>query len=244
MRTVLSLPFVLTACVASSPPPPARAPLGVAQNLEEAERHEADAAALERQAQERAGGQAAPDAGCGDPVLADQVTSGGERVMLVAPCWSSGGGTDPRLREAAALRADAATHRTRAAALVEAEGAACAAFTEDERDDSAFLHLDDVVSVVAIVEQGRLRGATVRFRAVDGLTAPWMRASIACQQARGEALGWDPTHATFDPTVLSGADAWVTEARGGEVQVEITSDDPATALIVYHRAERLLSAEE
>jgi hypothetical protein len=217
--------------------------LGVAGHLEEAQRHEADATQLEREASEVSSTAAPPAANCVDASTTGQVTSGGERLIQPGRCGSTGSGVDARLREAAALHADAAAHRAKASKLMKAQRKACVGVTEAELGISAFAYVEDVLSVTALLDGAQLRGARVRFRKVEGLSAAWLLSSIECRQALGAAYGWDPTYLAYDPTVLDGVEVAASDESDGIV-VEITAADEGTALVVYHRAESLLFPEE
>ena len=82
-------------------------------HLEEAERKEAEAARLDAQAAETAGDPSATGYACGDTVAADQVTSGGERIITQPNCWETDTPDELRAR-ADRLRQEAARHRAAA----------------------------------------------------------------------------------------------------------------------------------
>ena len=238
MRIFFIPVLALVACGGSQDPAPTA--LGVEENLAEARRHEAEAEVHDELAREAAKGAATPDVVCGDRVLADQVTSGGERLIGRTPCWSAEADAVARHRaDAARLRAAAAAHRKRARELLAAEEGSCAGLAEAELEHSLFAHAEDVVAVSAELDGTRLRGARIRFRPVPDLTPEWMRASIACHQARAAATGYDPRHASYDPTLVAGATAEVIDEPAGPVVV-IRGKDEAAALIVYGRAEALV----
>src|SRR5688572_6045775 len=162
MRTPALL--LLGACGGAGTPAPAH-PLGVDEHLAEADRHEADARALDETAA-KVEGRPLP-APCGDPVLSDQVSSGGERLIVMQPCWTGEHTIAARHRETAQdLRDDATRHRRRARALLSAERRSCASMPPDELDHSPFAHREDVVSVTAIVAADEVRGARLRIRKV------------------------------------------------------------------------------
>ena len=243
MRTTLVLVAAVTAGCAASPRVSPR-PMGVEENLAEAERHEADAAALELRAseRERLAGPTATRYVCGDQALADQVTSGGQRLGVVAPCWSGELGAIERYRaHAAALRADARAHRARATAMVTAARRWCAGLPEAELDHSPFDHREDLAAVSAELDGDRVVGARVRFGRVPNLTADWLRQTLACHQAIAAAGGYEPQHLATCPVVVPGVTTEVEEDPAGLVVV-IRAADPAAALVVYARAEALLDA--
>jgi hypothetical protein len=114
MRIHLALLLALaTACGGPSGPEPA-APMSREEHLEAAERKEAEAASLDRKADEAAGDPGAPQYACGDTVLADQVTSGGERIITQPPCWPTGESPDELRAKARRLRDEAREHRLQA----------------------------------------------------------------------------------------------------------------------------------
>jgi len=241
MRPSLVLLVVLgSACGSSggSSMPP-RAPLGVQGNLAEAREHDAEAAQQEALASELSARSGKDAIACGDSVLADQVSSGGER-LLRPPCWTAEPAAAERHRaEAERLRDEAAGHRARARALREAEQASCARMAPADLEHTPFAHLEDVATVVAELEGDRLRGARIQFDVVPGLTEPWLREALACHQARAAALAYDPTYMSYDPSVVAGAEVTV-EADPAGVVVTIVARDDAAARIIYDRAEELL----
>jgi len=243
MRPVY-LVFVLTACGGvrgvDDPTPPR--PMGVQGNLAEAQKNEDAAKDHEIAADEAEARARQHELACGDMVLQEQATSGGEELMARTPCWSSeASGVDHHRQEAAKLRADARSHRALARELRQAERANCVGLREVSH--TPFAHTDDITAVAAIVEHGAVRGARIRFRPVRDLDAAWLRRAISCQQARAAALGWEPTHAGYDPTLLPGAEVEVTDDKDGPV-VSVRSSDEMTAIAIYGRAEALLDPTE
>lgn len=241
MRATPLLVVVLAAACAKPAAIPPR-PLGVQDNLAEAERHDADADALEARAaaREQVAAPAQPAYVCGDQALADQATSGGERLGGRAPCWRGETNAVERDRAAAArLRADARAHRAQARALLRTSHAWCAGLPVAELDHTPFDHREDLQSVSAELEGDRIRGARIRFRPVPGLTAEWLRQTLACHQALAAAEGYDPHYLASCPAVIAGTTIDVIDDPDGLVVV-IRGDDPAAALTAYGRAEALL----
>jgi hypothetical protein len=237
----MKAPFLALAVIAAcnrGPSTPHR-PLGVQANLEEAEHHERDADLQENQATEAGTRVVGERAACGDRVLADQLTSGGERLLGRSPCWTEADDEERHRELAADLRADAAVHRARARELAQAELDACVGMPTDELDHTPFFHRGDVAAVAALVENGHVRGARIRFRAVPGLTVDWLREAIACHQARAAALGWPERHFPYDPTMVPGT-AVTVEERGASILVVVRADDDLAAQVAYGRAEDLL----
>jgi hypothetical protein len=236
---VLAVAFAACASPARVP----RQPLGVTEHLAEADRHEADAHQHELLAAEaeRTGGTTTYV--CGDRVLADQATSGGERLAPRSPCWSAEARAVERHRQAAArLRTDARSHRARARQLLGAAREACAAMSEEELSHTPFAHHEDIAAVEALLDGDLVRGARIRFAPVEGLTATWLRQSLTCHQALAAVGGYEPTYMAECPSVVAGAETTVEETPAGLV-VEVRSGDPAAALVIYARAEALLDAD-
>lgn len=236
---VTMLIAVAAGCAGAAKVPPR--PMGVQDHLAEAERHEEDARTLEQRAADRErSGTSVPAYTCGDQALADQVTSGGERLGARAPCWRGERGAVERDRAAAArLRDDARAHRARARAMVAAERIWCGRLPPEELEHSPFDHREDLAAVQAELERDRVVGARIRFARVPHLTADWLRQALACHQAIAESAGHEPTLFGTCPAVVAGASTTVIDDPAGIVVV-IRAADPGAALAVYARAEALL----
>lgn len=241
MRTTPIVALVAAAaCGGTSPSPVPRRPMGVQAHLAEADRHEADARHHDQQVAAVAEDPATATYTCGDRAMSDQSTSGGERLVLRAPCWTAGGGSAERHRQVAErLRTDAAAHRARARVLLQAEARACSQLPEEERDHTPFHHYDDILAVSAELDGDRLAGARIKFRPVPNLSAEWMRQALGCHSARAAAIGWPTTFMADCPSVVAGAETTVLEEPDGLVVV-VRAKDPAAALVIYARAEQLL----
>ncbi len=242
MRSMsLSLVLLAAAAACSSPARVPRGPLGAADHLAEADRHEADARHHEELAASAEGTPARTSFACGDRALADQASSGGETLAPRSPCWTEAR-TDAERHHLAAtrLRADARAHRAAARQLVGAAHDACAAMAESELEHSAFSHREDIAAVEAVLDGDLVRGARIRFERVPGLTADWLGRSLTCHQALAAASGFDATYITDCPSVIAGAETTVEDTDAGLV-VEVRAADPAAALVVYQRAEALVS---
>lgn len=241
MRTLLTI--ALAAGCSSSTSVPTRQ-LGVQDHLSEAEQHDADADALEQRAQAEATVAApAPAYVCGDQPLADQVTSGGERLGIRAPCWRGESNAVDRDRAAAArLRADARAHRAQARALLTTKQAWCAGLPAAELDHTPFDHHEDIVAVTAELDSDRVVGARIRFGPVPHLTADWMRQTLACHHALAAASGFEPTYLASCPAVVAGAEMTVIDDPSGLIVV-IRASDPGAGLTIYARAEALLDPQ-
>jgi hypothetical protein len=212
-------------------------PLGADEHLEEAVAYDDAAAVHERAAADAEARARQQELVCGDRVLESQASSGGERLLIQSPCWSSDNGVARHRQVAARLRADAKAHRLRAQALREAEQHSCAMTGAVTGETAAGGPFAQVVGVEAIVEGGEVRGARIRMRATPGGAALVERA-IACDRARAAVIGWVPD--ASDPTLLENAEVSVLEMGDGSTLVIVRSADEATALSIVGRAEALL----
>jgi hypothetical protein len=237
MRNLIWLAGV-AGCVATDPTP--NRPLSAADHYAEARAHDAEAAEHDRAAtaEQRA---AAGDLACGDRVLSDQSTSGGAPITYVVPCWSHADERDVHLRQAERLRRDARAHRRVAAALIEAERAACAPIPPAERDHTPSWHREDVIAVEPVREDGPVMGARIVFRKVVGLSEGWLRDAYACQQARAAVEGYDPTLASYCPGMLEGVAIDVAERADGFV-VTFRAGRAELGAVVWGRATDLAPA--
>jgi hypothetical protein len=179
---------------------------------------------------------------CGDQVLNDQLTSGGQRVTTWMPCWNVQ--EETRQHEVdVRMAADEQKQETEDAgarvadALVEREAAACARIPRGERGHSPFVHQREIVAVLPHRVAGTTRGVTVIFHAVPGLDAAWLRDDIACHQAHVATLGHVPMELAGDPTLLPGAQVDVEESRGlVTVIVSEPTPDAAERAVAMTRA--------
>lgn len=148
----------------------------------------------------------------------------------------------------------AAEHRAASQSLVSAEETACAGLDAGERDMSPFAHASDLQGVVRLRDQvvgrggpsaGDYVGATVFFRAVPGLTRPWLQRILDCHLARNAALGHEVASADmpYCPLTLRGAHAIARETTSG-FAVDLRAEDSATAEEIWRRAQRLVPGSE
>lgn len=219
-RTSLAIAGVLVACGGSQKPDHR----SYAQRMEDANKHEQRARAHEQVAamMEPAAPQNDTFA-CGDMALNDQLTTGGLRVTTWQPCADIEADASGHHALLAAEERERARHdRHGAEKLVQAEIAACGTLTKREQEHSPFAHRRAIAEVIPHREAGELRGVRVVFKPIAGLTADWVKRSIACQQAHWALVGRDPKVAPDDPTLVDGAKVEVSD-RGGRVEVLVTA---------------------
>ncbi len=210
--------------------------LGATQHEQEAMRQdrEADQHEAAYESQRRAEATRSPAAQCADqPLWVPDPTSGGERLPVLRPCWTSDQrSSQDQLREAAEHRREAARHIEAAAALRKAERESCASLGKDELSHSPFYHRADILEVESVMAKGQVEGARVVFRRVPGLDAAWMRKAISCHQARAAALGYPPTIMSYCPLMIAPTGATVEEtADTVTVTVRASRDEQAAAVL-------------
>jgi hypothetical protein len=142
------------------------------------------------------------------------------------------------------LRTASAAHRLASPALREAESSACTGLADDDVDVSPFFYRADIVDVQSLrapggAPPGRLEGAVVTFRRVEGLTAPRLQRLVDCQIARNVALKYLASETTWCPLAVPGVLAHVTSGDRG-LDVRLASADPDAAAVAYERALALL----
>ena len=175
---------------------------------------------------------------CGDTVIGDQSTTGGQPVTSWQPCWDVEEETRASQRALASReRALARQDRHTAALLARSEALACRMVPPAERTHSPFAHVKEIESVIPHRVGGTLNGVRIEFKPVPGLNAGWMRRAIECRQAQWVVFGRDPQLDPDDPTLIDGADVAVTE-NAGRVEVLVTTDNPADAEVALARANR------
>ncbi|MGO9834785.1 MAG: hypothetical protein ACLP1X_11250 [Polyangiaceae bacterium] len=145
------------------------------------------------------------------------------------------------------LRNAAREHRLASASMREAERAACSGLADDDRDVSAFFYREDIVDVQPLrapdgQRPGRLEGAVVTFRRVEGLTATRLQRLMDCQIARDTVLGGFAPDARWCPLAVRSVAAHVVLAERG-LDVWLTSADREAAAESYTRAVALLRTE-
>lgn len=241
MRTISKLALVVAAAgCGGSPPSLAPHPKGYAGHMETADIH-SDRAEQHRQAARAPDSARIENYQCGDRFdMSDQLTSGGQRIVPMVPCWDPVEEHAQRER-AAARREDllAKKERRTAAAMIETKLAACRGISDAEIGHSPFAHHREIAAVLPHHEGGAIRGAIIVFKPVPGLTAEWLEQAIACHRAEFERLGEPPTYLSDDPTLVRGATATVSLHRGHLEVVIVTRDDVA-AHVALGRAQDLV----
>lgn len=147
-------------------------------------------------------------------------------------CWTTPP-RGPHAEEARRHEELGLEHSAASVELAEARRRACARVDPADRELGAFGHRDDIASVAAITEGGRLRGARIAFRAVPGLTEERLRDLVECERAELAASG-HPGDAT-SPLAQREARARVA-VLGANLIVDITANDPGEAQTILERA--------
>jgi hypothetical protein len=177
---------------------------------------------------------------CGDTVMSDQLTSGGQRVVQSIPCWDAAEELAEHRRFFAERESRLARAERRTAAhMVETELAACRGLSPRELEHSPFAHRREIAEVIPHRVTGTLRGVRIVWKPVPGLTADWMRRAIDCHRAQFERLGEPPIYFPEDPTLVARSTVTV-EERDGHVEVEIEAADDMTAQVALARARDLV----
>lgn len=204
--------------------------------MQDADRHER-AAREHEQAAAAADNRLSKDHfDCGDPVMNDQITTGGQRVMTWQPCFDIADEAAENHRGAAQQeRQLARKDRATAARLVDTQRFACAGIPEREQGHSVFSHVRSIDRVEPVYNGDRLAGVRIEFKPVRGLTADWLRRDVECHRARWAALGKDPAWMPMDPTLVDSATIDVRDA-GSTVIVVVTSPEREQAANALARA--------
>lgn len=241
MRQFSLLAFTIAAMgCGSSPPSLAPHPQGYAARMEAADAH-SESAELHHDAARAPDSARIENYQCGDPDdRSDQLTSGGQRLMPMVPCWDPVEEHAQRER-AAARREDklARQERRAAAALVETKVDACRGISEAEMGHSPFAHRHAIASAIPHEVAGAMRGVRIVFKPVPGLTQGWLEQAIACHRAEFERLGEPPTYLSDDPTLVRGAVATVSSHRG-HLEVVVETRDEVAANVALGRARDLV----
>lgn len=191
-----------------------------------ASRHEQAAATAESEAMEHAARF--------DPAQARRVTTRAG-ITEVNPTGEHG-------HSAAKLQAEASQHRAAARALRDAEARACSAIPGSHAELAPFFRRDDVERVTPLYassgRDGALRGASIRLKHADGVTADSVQRALDCHLARNAALGFDAPEMGHCPLAARGVRATARE-QGGRVVVDVTASRTAVADAVLARADLL-----
>jgi hypothetical protein len=183
------------------------------------------------------------------PVIEDHIISA-PPPLIPEVAWSddigtSRGDTD----ELRYLTLVARTRRDESPRLREAERVHCAGMSEEEKDVSPFFHRGDFVDVAPLQAHdgdvpGRLEGAVVTFRRVEGLTAERLQRDLACQAARYASVDHAEAAWRWCPLEVRDVTATVVESARG-LEVRLVALDAETAAETYFRAQSLwLAANE
>lgn len=175
-------------------------------------------------------------------------------------CWSDElNPTASHQTRAEEHRKLAAQHRAAFETLGATEARACVGLTEADRDMSPFAHRSDIQSVSPLREKksshyesprpndadqvGALRGATIAFLAVPGLTAQFLQRIVDCHLARNAAIGHEAASAemAYCPLTERGAGASVRALSNG-FAVDVQADEAAAAERIWQRAQALGTA--
>lgn len=238
--------FVLATCLSAAAcsharPQVASHPQGYAERMAAADEH-ARRADAHRQAGHLPDSALTDGTGyqCGDTVMSDQTTSGGERLVQAMPCWDTNEELASHHRYLAQREDRAAdTDRREANQLVAAENTACRGLAPQELEHSPFSHRREIAEVIPHRDGGQIRGVRIIFKPVPGLTAAWMRQAVACHRARFERLGEVATYMPDDPTLVAGATTNV-EMHSGHLEVTVEVRDDVQAAVALDRAEELV----
>jgi hypothetical protein len=169
---------------------------------------------------------------------------------LGSVCWSSVAqpSSDKVLERTEMHHKMAADHRAASATLRDAESRACAGISESDRDQSPFEHREDLVSVEPLFVHpvksdgsqalGSAVGASLKFRALPGMTTEWLQRVIECHTARNAAMGYAMPEMKDCPLMLKGVTATVSSTGDG-FAVAVRSDDVETAIEIQKRAKEL-----
>ena len=205
-------------------------PLSVAQHEEHAQGHEAEAGVSHERVDPYSSGDQAQCVDVGGPL-----ESGGERMKVMKPCWTSAEQNASYLRAAEAHKSAAADHREWAKQLVEVERVSCGELGEIERSTSPFVRGPDILSVEPYTEGQQILGARVTFRMVKGLTKQWFLKSMRCHRARAATLGFARDFMPYCPLALEHTATSVVEDAGTLV-VTLRAESPLVGAQIYGRA--------
>ena len=182
----------------------------------------------------------------------EPVTPHDEQVQVVAPqppaaiAWAARIAPTPQqVAQLEALRDAARSHRMASPAVRAAESTACAGLGDDDRDVTPFFYRDDIVDVQPLRRHdgalaGRLEGAAVTFRRVEGLSPERLQRLVDCQMARDAALQYRVPEVAWCPLAVAGTLGRVAGVESGlEVRMASASADAATE--TYVRAAALMT---
>jgi len=221
VHTGIATLIVVSGSIACAAGPATAVPpshLSAAAEVDAARQHERAAGALEKQGEHET----------------EMIACGGIADGITSPiCYSSRRPLSHGEVLASEQRQQAAEHRRVSEALRLAEERACSGIPDADRDESPFAHREDVVTVQLLPD-----GARVGFRAIRGLTVPWLQHVVDCHLARNDAMGHDVPSMAYCPLVPRGAIAKVS-AWGDGYLIEVRSTDERGSAEIAHRAQAL-----
>jgi hypothetical protein len=221
MFNLLVLSTACAACAASPPSPPEH-PSAAGQD------------ALAKEDESAAQAHLAAASAAARPRKCGTGTAG--KALAWESCWQPTSAAhraeaDEHLRMARA-------HRAASQALRDAEARACEGVPEQDRNESPFSHVDDILSVEPLGAGEFVDGARVVFAKAPGLSRNMLQKIVDCHIARADAMGHVVPEEAFCPLNPPDVKAVVKEASNGFV-VDVTSDDRTAAEEVLRRARAL-----
>jgi hypothetical protein len=172
-------------------------------------------------------------------------------IWMEGPCWTAlVNPSSSEMFRTARLQAAVDHRRAESADLRDAEALSCAGVSPEDRNASPLQHDGDTVGFAEIRAsdrltsswEKRLMGASVRVRAVPGLTVERLQHLVDCHIKRNLAAGYALTEMESCPLSLRGVRAVVAGPSGGVFTVSISSDDGGTALEILKRSKTLAEA--
>ncbi|HEY1559132.1 MAG TPA: hypothetical protein VGF94_30130 [Kofleriaceae bacterium] len=173
---------------------------------------------------------------CPDPVLNDQIRTGGIGVTTWQPCVDIA--MEARAQEHALAmeqRELARRDRVQAGKLLDAVNTACAGVPEAERDGSLFAQHDVVARVRPAYQSGALSGVWIDLAPRPGLDAKHVSAALQCERTRSTLLGYRADVDARDPAVVPGAQFQVFQ-RPDHVEILVTAPTRDAAELALERA--------
>jgi hypothetical protein len=170
-------------------------------------------------------------ASAGLPLIQRDWCSPNRTHVDTAFCWTSV--ANPKgtyLRDIERHRLAAAEHRAASEALRKAEERACQGVDPQDRDQSPFSQVEDIVAVepLPLALGAASSGLTVVLRPVGGLTPERLQRVLDCHLARNASLGHDVPEMPYCPLVPRNVHARAFASPAG-VAVGVWSEHPDSA---------------